>query len=247
MRPPELAGVIRRRILVNFRADPAVVRRLLPAPFRPKEHAGYSLVGICLIRLESIRPTGWPAWCGLSSENAAHRIAVEWDEAGRRREGVFIPRRHTGSRLNQLAGGKVFPGQQRGARFRVEESGAHIRLRMESGDGRTQVEFAGTEAEGLPVGSCFASLAESSAFFAAGAIGYSANHDGARADGLELVTDRWAVRPLRAETARSSFFDDLAIFPAGSITFDHALLMRDIPHRWKALPGLPLGAPDCGR
>jgi hypothetical protein len=55
------------------------------------------------------------------------------------------------------------------------------------------------------------------------------------------------VRPLRAETARSSFFDDLAIFPAGSIAFDHALLMRDIPHRWKALPGLPLGAPDCGR
>ena len=82
MRPPELQGVIRRRILVNFRAEPEVVRRLLPAPFKPKQQAGHALVGVCLIRLEAIRPTGWPAWCGLSSENAAHRIAVEWEQGG---------------------------------------------------------------------------------------------------------------------------------------------------------------------
>ena len=30
----EQNGVIRRRLLVNFRIDPAVVQRLLPAPFR---------------------------------------------------------------------------------------------------------------------------------------------------------------------------------------------------------------------
>ena len=32
---------------------------------------------------------------------------------------------------------------------------------------------------------------------------------------------------------------------AGSIHFDHALIMRDIPHRWIALPDIALGAPDC--
>lgn len=245
MRVPELEGVIRRRILVNFRADPAVVRRLLPAPFRPKEHAGYSLVGICLIRLEAIRPTGWPAWCGLSSENAAHRIAVEWDEGDRRREGVFIPRRHTGSRLNQLAGGRLFPGEHRAASFYVRETGPKISLRMESGDGTTRVELVGTEATALPAGTCFASLEESSAFFAAGSAGYSANRDGVRADGLELATDSWSVRALSIEQVSSTFFADRAAFPDGSIAFDHALLMRDIPHRWKALEGLELGSRAC--
>jgi hypothetical protein len=41
----------------------------------------------------------------------------------------------------------------------------------------------------------------------------------------------------------SSFFDDRSVFPAGGISFDHALIMRDIPHRWKALPDIALGAP----
>jgi hypothetical protein len=232
-------------MLVNFRADPEIVRLLLPAPFKPKRHAGYALVGICLIRLEAIRPTGWPAWCGLSSENAAHRIAVEWEEGGERREGVFVPRRHTGSRLNQLAGGRLFPGEQLAANFHVDDAAGSIRLRMQAKDGRTSVEVVGQETDALPSGSCFASVEDSSAFFAAGSVGYSANQGGARADGLELVTDRWTVRPLRVEAVTSSFFDDRSIFPAGSIQFDHALIMRDIAHRWMALPDIALGAPDC--
>src|SRR5436853_197186 len=102
MRIPIIKGTIKRRLLVNFRADPAMVRRILPPPFRPKLHKGFSLVGICLIRLEQIRPAGFPGALGLSSENAAHRIAVEWeDESGNLREGVFIPRRDTGSLLNR--------------------------------------------------------------------------------------------------------------------------------------------------
>jgi hypothetical protein len=33
----------------------------------------------------------------------------------------------------------------------------------------------------------------------------------------------------------SSFFDDRNRFPAGSIEFDSALLMRGIKHEWRAL------------
>jgi hypothetical protein len=102
MKIPVIAGLIKRRLLVNFRAKPEVVQRILPQPFRPKLHHEYSLVGICLIRLEQIRPAGLPGLLGLSSENAAHRIAVEWtDAAGIQREGVYIPRRDTGSFLNR--------------------------------------------------------------------------------------------------------------------------------------------------
>lgn len=211
----------------------------------PKLQAGHALVGICLIRLEAIRPTGWPAWCGLSSENAAHRIAIEWEEGGERREGVFIPRRHTGSRLNQLAGGRIFPGEHLAAHFDVMDADGAVRLRMQAKDGQTTVEVGGNETDALPASSRFASLAESSAFFAAGSVGYSANQGGARADGLELVTDQWTVRPLQVESVTSSFFDDRSVFPAGSIRFDHALIMRDVPHRWKARPDIALGAPDC--
>ena len=120
-------GVIRRRILANYRVDPEVAQRQLPPPFRPKLHRGYAIGGVCLIRLEQVRPAGLPGALGLSSENAAHRIAVEWtDGAGIQREGVFIPRRDTGSLLNLVGGGRVFPGEHHSARFSVVDIGGHI-------------------------------------------------------------------------------------------------------------------------
>jgi hypothetical protein len=55
MRLPVIEGLIKRRILANYRVDPAVLAPLLPPPFRPKLHAGFAIAGICLIRLDKIR------------------------------------------------------------------------------------------------------------------------------------------------------------------------------------------------
>src|SRR5262245_25184754 len=114
---PVLRGVIARRILLNYRADPEVVARALPPCFRPQLQSGHAIVGVCLIRLQQVRPRGWPAWLGVSSENAAHRAAVEWDTPDGPRQGVYIWRRDTGSRLNAWAGGRVFPGLHRRSEF----------------------------------------------------------------------------------------------------------------------------------
>ncbi|MDQ3009459.1 MAG: DUF2071 domain-containing protein [Acidobacteriota bacterium] len=76
MKLPAIEGIIRRRILVNYRVSPEVIQRLLPSRFRPKLYAGYAVAGICLIRLEHMRPQNLPAVVGISSENAAHRIAM---------------------------------------------------------------------------------------------------------------------------------------------------------------------------
>ena len=204
----------------------------LPGRFAPKLHDGWAVAGICLIRLEHVRPKGLPEAVGLSSENAAHRVAVTWEEGGARREGVFISRRDTGSRLNRLAGGRVFPGEQNLASFDVQETDAEIRLSFRSDDSSVAVEVAGREAARLPPTSIFKSLPEASAFFESGSLGFSVTGDAHRLDGIELKTDGWRVTPLAMRTAYSSYFADETIFPKGSIEFDHALLMRDVPHEW---------------
>ena len=98
-----------------------VWRSRLPAPFRPKLVAGWGMAGICLIRLAGMVPAFLPLPCGLASENAAHRIAVQWDENGFVREGVFIPRRDTNALLNRLAGGRLFPGAHQAAKFIIKK------------------------------------------------------------------------------------------------------------------------------
>ena len=234
MRIPVIKGVIDRRILVNYRIDPEVMARRLPAPFRPKVIGGQAIGGICLIRLKRVRPRFLPMPFGLRSENAAHRIAVEWDTDGGIREGVYIPRRDTDSRLNSLVGGRLFPGEHHHARFTVEESEERFSLTMHSDDDETRVTVVARLTDDFPTDSAFASLDEASAFFESGSLGYSATRSPGRFDGLELQCRNWHVQPLSVEQVESSFFQDTANFPAGSVAFDCALLMRGISHEWHA-------------
>jgi uncharacterized protein YqjF (DUF2071 family) len=244
MKIPVIRGVIDRRILVNFHVDPAALAPLLPAPFRPKVVHGAGMVGICLIRLKNVRPTFFPSWLGISSENAAHRTAVEWDDGGGVREGVYVRRRDTNSRLNALARGRLFPGIHHHARFTVEENPDHYHVALRSDDGVTTMSVRGRRAGRLPASSVFGSLEEASAFFQAGSLGYSATRDPSRFHGLLLRCLNWQVEPLEVEEVRSSFFEDESRFPKRSIGFDCALLMRGIEHEWHGKSDLCCTAGD---
>ena len=232
MRVPAVCGMMDRRILANFHIDPEVMARVLPKPFRPKLANGYAIGGICLIRLKGIRPKRLPLPWGIRSENAAHRIAVEWEVDGQLKEGVYIPRRDTNSRFNTLTGGTIFPGIHYHAAFTVKEIGDYYSVALQSDDGETHVAVAGTVTDHLPDASVFCSLTEASGFFQGGALGYSKTRTAGRYDGLELYCDRWKVEPLEVEYIESSYFEDKSQFPQGSVDFDCGLLMRNIPHQW---------------
>jgi hypothetical protein len=235
MRQPRLSSVIERRLLVNYRADPRAVAELLPAPLRPQQVGGWAVAGICLLRLGQVRPHGAPGRFGLRSENAAHRIAVEWDGPRGPETGVYIPRRDSGSAVNVLAGGKLFPGRHHHASFDVHETPRDLHVAYTSRDGATSVRVDVRLAEQFQGSELFADLYEASAFFRHGSSGYSAGRDGGHLDGMELHTDSWRVQPVEVQVVRSTFFDDEDRFPPGSATLDCALLMRDIPVTWNPL------------
>jgi uncharacterized protein YqjF (DUF2071 family) len=241
MKIPTLQGIIKRRLLVNFRADPEIVQKILPKEFRPKLHKNKAIVGICLIRLERIHPKLVPEFLGLSSENAAHRIAVLWeDESGKTREGVYIPRRDTDSLINATVGGTLFPGEQNRADFKVERTGDEIDFAMHSRDKKVALRLKGRITDVLPKTSVFSSLDEASKFFEPGALGFSVTNNAHYLDGITLKTKEWKVDAFGIDDVHSSFYDDEAIFPKGSIEFDHALIMQNIAHEWHSAESFEL-------
>jgi Uncharacterized conserved protein (COG2071) len=229
---PAIKGIIDRRILINFRVDPDIVSRIIPAPFKPKVYEGKAIVGICLIRLKKIRPKGLTSLISLSSENGAHRIAVEWIENGEVREGVFIPRRDTSSRINSFVGGRFFPGRHFHAEFNVNEANGHYDIAFRSSDGTT-IEINACKAEHFNPDSIFRTIENASEFFQRGAVGYSPG--GKKFEGLELKTYNWKVEPLTVSKVQSSFFENEVVFPKGSIHFDNALLMTNVEHEWHSV------------
>ena len=232
MKIPKIKGIIDRRILINYQIDKEVLENYLPEPFKPKLIAGKGIAGICLIRLKEIRPAGFPKQIGISSENGAHRIAVEWEENGELKEGVYIPRRDTSSRLNSIAGGTIFPGIHHLAKFSVLENDGTYDVSFVSDD-KTSLSIKAKETENWNEESVFDNLDCVSDFFEKGSVGYSPHKN--KFDGLELKVKNWKVSLLEVDSVQSSFFEDETIFPRGSVKFDNALLMKDIDHEWIGL------------
>ncbi len=188
------------------------------------------MAGVCLIRLKHLRLRSVPQVLGLGSENAAHRIAVTWEQGGKLREGVsVVPRRDTSSRFNALAGSQLFPGIHHHARFESHEQHGRYRVGLDSDDGQAHLLVAGRVADKWPSGSIFPSL-DAASTSRAGSLGYSAARQPGRFDGLELRCLSWAMMPLEVEQVESSFFDNRELFPQGSVQFDSALLMQEIDH-----------------
>jgi hypothetical protein len=232
MRIPTIIGTIDRRVLINFTVDPEIIHKIIPQPFRPKIYKGKAIVGICLIRLKHIRPKGLPGFIGISSENGAHRIAVEWTENGEIKDGVYIPRRDTSSFLNSLAGGRLFPGRHFHAQFDVKEANRHYHILFKSSDGTT-ISVDCDKTDQLNPDSIFQNLDNASKFFEAGSVGYSPSGD--KYDGLKLKTYNWKVEPLKVTSVHSSFFHNSVDFPTDSVKFDNALLMTQIKHEWHSI------------
>ncbi len=232
MKIPKIKGIIDRRILINYQVDKSALENYLPKPFKPKLVKGKGIAGICLIRLKEIRPKGLPKQIGISSENGAHRIAVEWIENGELKEGVYIPRRDTSSKLNSLAGGTIFPGVHHLAEFSVNESEGNYKIAFVSHD-KTSLSIEAKETNNWNNKSVFESLDCVSDFFENGSVGYSPDKN--NFEGLELRAYNWKVSLLDVKNVKSSFFENENIFPKGSVKFDNALLMRDIEHEWIGL------------
>ncbi len=238
MRVPVVEATIERRILVNYRVDLDVLESLLPPPFRPAPVGGAAIAGICLIRLGGIRFSPLPSAVGLTAENAAHRVAVEWDGPQGVVQGVYIPRRDTSSRLVALLGGRVFPGWHHLADFDVDEGHGSYRVGLRSRDGEVSVRVSARRADVPMAGSVFATVEDASSFFRNAPQGYAVTPDAGVFDGVELETCGWGIKPMTLDEVHSSFFEDASRFPIGTAQLDSAFLMERVDTAWRARPHL---------
>jgi len=236
---PVLEGIISRRILLNFRCDPATAQKLIPPPLEVETHRGFAIAGVCLIRLEQLRPKGLPKIVGVSSENMAHRIAIRFPTEEGMKPGVFIWRRETDQKLVQMLGGRAFPGVHSAAQFHVSENAGQLTMEVRTEGGQTDVAFAakyGTDWRPTPA---FSDFPEVSEFFKMGDCGFSCSLRGDELEGMQLRTLRWEMSPLEVQLKHCVFFANNARFPSATVEFDCGLLMRGLPHEWHELNSVP--------
>lgn len=219
---PRVQAHLRRRMLISYRVDPDYAMTLLPETLRPQLVDGSAVAGVCLVGLDRVSPFS-NRLGGIRSENAAHRIAVEWDDESVTKQGVFIFERHSSSLPSVLLGGRAFPGVHRRARFHAVDTDQRHTLSMRSKDLEVDVDI---RLSSDWQSTLFPSLQAASDFYRAGRIGWSRGHDKTTLEPAELTAPGWAVQGATVRELRSTFFDTM---PDGVASFDSALVMRDLP------------------
>jgi hypothetical protein len=176
---------------------------------------------------------------GISSENMAHRVAIRYPSGHEIKSGVFIWRRETDRKMVELFGGRLFPGVHGGAKFDVIDEPEILQMGVTTPGGNADVRFAARKAQCWPKNSVFSKIAEASEFFRRGDSGFSCSLRGDAVEGLQLRTLRWEMQALEIEKQDCNFYNDASRFPAGSVNFDSALLMRGLPHEWHEIRDIP--------
>jgi hypothetical protein len=167
----------------------------------------------------------------------AHRVAIDFTRDECQRHGVFIPRRDTGDPLFALLGGRLFPGYARRSQFEVNETRDSLTMDVHTEGGRADLHVRVTWPAPWHESAVFDSCGEASDFFREAPCGFNWRRDGRGLEGMELETAMWHVQPVQVHDVDAQYFNDRRYFPPGSVEFDHALLMRNIPHRWHAVNG----------
>ena len=222
---PSLEATLTRRVLVIYRADPVVLRRLVPAPLELATRNGCAVVGISLMRLAELRVRGMSSAMGLSAENMAHHAAIRYPAGRALSDGLFIWRRDTDSPLLAQLGGRLVPAEFRQASFAFREGtsmAAEIRTERHEAD----VSFVATPDRYWRSTPIFRTREDACEFCCACECVFSCAWRDRRLFATRLPASPWEMTPLRILRLRSAFFESPKIFPKGSIAFDSAVLLH---------------------
>jgi hypothetical protein len=233
-------GRMARRLLVNWRVPIDAARNALPVGgerLRPRAIGGFAVVGLCLVRLDHLRPAGLPAWVGLASENLAIRMGVEWDTTDGPRGGVLVMHRETSSLANQVVAKRMGFGVHHPGRIVVREDRHFSEINAWGKRGEHSHAHVVT-ARSIPNASVFKCMEHAESFFRGGETGYSPSMTPGVWNGLHLHLHWWSLQPMHVVAAGSAHIDRLF---GGTAEVDSAFIMRDIPHTWTPCGSKRLG------
>lgn len=222
-------GSIDWKIFINFKVELSVLRNYLPSPFIPQSVRGYGMSSIVLTKHKHLRSAGLSSTLGMRPMTAHHQIAVSWSEYGQKMEGQYQVRQDTSSLLQLMMGETLSGGVHHLARIRSKISGNKYAVSLRSIDQQgVSVQVLAKHAERFPMGSLMRNLDTAAAFLEKNRISYAPRYKTMIFEGTESSFSKYSLQPLRVERLHANYWESQAQFPAGSVFFDHALLMKGV-------------------
>jgi hypothetical protein len=233
MQSVSVQGISTRPILLCYRMTPGTAQGRLPKGARLATVNGFVVGGILGLPSFSHRALGIASrW--TCSYRIVHFLKVTRHQAGTDRDGIFIIRRDTSSRLHAFIGQcRPVPPHHAHVQFGQPDEGA-VDLRVSSDDAVMQVCLKGHLAPSQPTNSIFSSPAQAlesleSAVFL---LGRNRRNRSSASNGSQR---RWRLQPLAVEETFSSIFHEMDNGSTG-VEFDSAYSIQEVEYVWSKEP-----------
>jgi uncharacterized protein YqjF (DUF2071 family) len=227
---------------INYRVDPAVLSRLLPAPLEPEIHKGHGWVQVLMSSLRDMRPPGIPSLFGTCFYQVSYRAAVRYrDAVGAWRRGGYFVRSETNHPVMRAVGNAL-------AEFKFHDFGAAEMVMLRDGDrltvgvdpeasfpnGRLVSVVDTRPCPGPPPSSCWASLDElhEPLVECYDALGVDAEEGHLYI--LTIDRDPWNARFVSPRNVYSEYFDTGPL-GQGAAELDSVLHLEECRYRWRPL------------
>lgn len=229
----QATGVLENTVLLNFRTDAEVLRRLLPSPFEPRLVDGYGMVGILLFTMKNLTCETTMGLPSPPSDHVLYRIAVSWNHGGRTYHGMYLLRHEVNTRLpvRQRRRG-LFPVAGQPVRWHKEPGSQQFEWTLKSKT-KTKLQISASVSSSFSSGSVFSSLEEASDFFAQERAAIAPRFQKSIFSNTHFLPLTWPVKPLFVEKLTTDIAQLQNLFPKGQIFFDSGLIWPKIPCKWQ--------------
>lgn len=229
----QATGILEDTVLLNFRTDPNVLKRLLPAPFVPRLVDGYGLVGILMFKMRDLACETNMGLPSPPSDHVLYRVAVSWQQGTRTHHGMYLLRHEVNTRLpvRQRKRG-LFPVAAQPVRWHKAPEAGKFEWSLQTRN-RTRLKVQARLAAYFPPGSVFDSLDQASVFFQKERAAIAPRFQKSVFANTRFLPLNWAVKPLFIESLQTDMDQLGNLFPKGHIFFDSGLIWPQIPCKWQ--------------
>ena len=226
---PDIRARLGERFIFNFRVEPDLLQRHLPAWLEPQLFDGSAVASFCILDLHDVTFRPIPGPLGLRNINCAHRFGVLEKESGN--PAVYVDERNTDSKLGAFITSLGFPGKHPYVDARIEKSETDwtiaVRDDAESplfhGRVRPAAEFRS---------SLFASMDEFQEFLASGVRSFCPAVKASKWNVVDLHKKDSSYEPLAAEDVADRLLEHWAS-EGGAIEFDSAVRTAGGTYVWE--------------
>lgn len=225
-----MTGRITACVLLAYRTPKHAVQPLVPPGLELVTRGEWAFWNVVASRIEAMRPSGLPAWCGMSYQHVAYRLYVRAPGTNPSVEGLFFVRSDADNALIASTGNLLSDFRFHRSHIKFSAGTDEVNLKVQSAEAPAELHAQPDVSDSaVPAESpCFSSHAEAAHFLKYRPLGLAPDARGLRLAEVFRNESEWHESQLSVRSARFQFLERFGLHQ-----LELATRVAPLDYRWR--------------